>query len=624
MRRALSLFQTTKMVLLISALIWLVPFWAKAETSTVQDSSATDQLTSVVTTNWTSPVNNLSMRVQFPSTVAFTDPIEIGLELRIDSSQQHSPPTTKAPVLEETHTTLRLTNLQTGIENEYKQPSSEDTQAGDEVDGHRLAERIGVPLSFRVDCDPREVDLARYNRDSIYVWREPRNTSVHESLPLGRYSVRVEVLVPQTEPGVWHGLLISPPFTIQVIGSGGELREQVFLFPNELRLKRGPVVGWDQGDIDTVRVETSPNHFLEYRITSEYGGHRAVGLPECPVVFLNGDLPRSFALSQLSLKPNKRIVFINGHMDLHFRFELVESILAPGRRRGCGTSDKRSKLWESDLSISLTKAQFDSLFIPESEAYDYHTIIVPRSLHLGPEDSLRFEAQDAELREVRCPRGFYIETRVSVGTDSVIRIDGPPQSPILAINHISSNSTLRLRIEAFASERNGISDILLWSGLSEISNWDRDYAVVEEFSQPKPESWPMRTYRVPSQLILTEKLELTAAPGDSIEVSLVRKPGTVLLAALITGNVCYGRFPPDLAGVPIEIASADLRGDTLTCVLDLYERPVGSMSVGSHETLWSNRYSIPLTKKLAKKLRKHLQNHGASLRNLGPNAVTFR
>jgi hypothetical protein len=283
--------------------------------------------------------------------------------------------------------------------------------------------------------------------------------------------------------------------------------------------------------------------------------------------------------------------------------------------------NRRTKLWERDLSIDITKTQYDSLFLSESEAYDFHTIIVPSVLRVSPKAGLCFEAGDAVLREVRCPRGYRIITIATVGTDSVRCSTRPPQSPISETPAIAADSLVPLRIEVYAfdtargtvSEPSSGSRLLLWSGLSELSSNEREFEVIEEFSQPEQVPWPMRTHYIPRYLHLTKDLKLIREPSDSVEITLIRSPETVLLAALASGNERITRLPPDLAGIPISLTSASLHGDTLTCRLDLYERRIGSVGIGSYETLYSHQYLVPLSRKQAKGLRKHLKGLQSSL-----------
>jgi hypothetical protein len=274
---------------------------------------------------------------------------------------------------------------------------------------------------------------------------------------------------------------------------------------------------------------------------------------------------------------------------------------------------------------------FDSLTISDSEVYDYHTIIVPSNLRHDSEDSLRFEAKGGVLREVRCPRGYHINSKVTVGSDSVIWANGPDPFPVLPLPSDTANSGITFRFEKYACDPTvanpadvGVwNSVLLWSGRSEVKGTAREFEVTEEYSQPEPETWPMRTHFVPGCLQMTDDLELIRVPTDSIEITLIRSPGAVLLAAITSGSVCTTQLPPDLEGISVALTSASLWGDTLTCRLDLYERPVGSTVFGSYETLWSRQYKVPLTKSQAKKLRKHIQKQEPSMFHRG-TGVSFR
>jgi hypothetical protein len=618
-----------------SVLMILIPAWTFAGMVSEPYSSPPEPRTADGITEWSSPVNELSVRVQYTPTVEYADPIDVKVELCQKSSLPHVFLPGDHAALNELRLTLRLIDLHTGTEHEYL-PSDQATCLGepsvtDEAVWSRSDSSWSGCFRFKVDCDPRVVNLDRYNRDSTYFWREAREVVVHESLPLGTYAARLEIFGPQPARGGWHGLLTSAPFTLTIEGQDAGKQERSFVFPRGLRLVKGPVVNWEPDDVDTVRIETSPHHFLEFRITSDYGDLRAPGLPEAPAILLNRDLPWQFAQSPLSLKPKKRIVFVDGTIDMSWHFELVESVLAPGKNRCCTVSDRHSRLWEADLSIGITKSLFDSLTVTESEVYDYHTIIVPSSLRHDPEDNLRFEAKGAVLREARCPRGYHINSKVTVGSDSVIWTNGPDLFPVLPFPSGTTNSSITFRFEIYAcdpsiadpADLDSWNSVLLWSGRSEVKGTAREFVFTEEYSQPEPETWPMRTHHVPGSLQMTDDMELIRAPTDSIEITLIRSPGTALLAAITSGNVCSTQLPPDLEGVTVELTSASLWGDTLTCRLDLYERPVGSTVFGSYETLWSHQYKVPLTKNQAKKLRKHIEKQEPSMFPRG-TGVSFR
>ncbi len=573
-------------------------------------------------TAWTDPVGNLAVRVLYTPEVEFTEPIEIGLQLRTDNGQQSGTAGADSLMLDGAEVVLQVVNMQTFLGERYRQSISAIhllSAGGIGADAMRDNSEVwSEPLAFEVDQGWAVIDLSKYNRNTGYIWNEPRTKTLRESLPSGTYAARLDLVRARSETGGWHGLITSPSFTIRVSPTKPEQEFKIFLFPHEFRFTEGPIVDWAPDAVDTVAVETNPYGWLDYRIKSSFGDIRSVGLPECPIILLRRDLPRALAQSKLSLKPGdrrNRIVFVDGRLELHFSFELIELSIAPQRDCYIACSDRAEMLWSMTLDTVMTKAQFDSLTLQEQDVYEYHTIIVPTALRFGHDDNLLFDNYDAELREVRFPKGWLMETELKVGYQESVRIDRPPSSPMVLAEHPLPNGTIPLVIKVYAvrpgqsvaNGRDSLDYLLLWSGSSTINNKDREFEVIEELSQPAPEIWSFRSCYLPGRLLMTDSLYLISDYTDSIEVSINRRPETALLAAVISGSERFTNLPPYLAGAAIKVKYPSLEGDTMTCSIDLYERPEGSGIMGSYDRLWSRTYRIPLTAEQAETFRELLR-----------------
>ncbi|RME21494.1 MAG: hypothetical protein D6800_12025, partial [Candidatus Zixiibacteriota bacterium] len=340
----------------------------------VAQGAAYEDLRITDTTAWSTPSGNLRLRAMYSRTVPYGNPVRVEIQIGLASTLGTSVPDSVLFPVDTALLSLLLTDMATGRQVQL-QPTSplafhKRTDSTRQIVVLRDSTNWTKILTFRVDCDTSTASLSRNNRDSVYTWQRPRVFTVHPSLAAGRYTLYLELMAPSSGEDLWSGFVNSPQFVIAVVDSVDALRQRMFTFPRRLRLREGPYVGWDEEDIDTVTVMTYRHRYLEYRIESAWGDYRTLGLPECPVIVLNRILPTSFVPGLLRLRPRKRIVFVDGRCDLSFHFVLYERERLPGQYCPSFPTSKPQRIWERNLSLTITRNEYDSLRETTEDLYD--------------------------------------------------------------------------------------------------------------------------------------------------------------------------------------------------------------------------------------------------------------
>ncbi len=578
------------------------------------------------TTSWSRPMEGLSLRIIYHPIVRYGDSITIEYEIRYTDEEIESPVSLNESGFDSLQCRLRLTDKTVNAEYVFNASNiiSDSVKHGNE----RSANIVKGRCVFKVEKDIRGGKLRKRRRNPFYTWKTPRADTSTKSLPVGDYDVQLELFLTGRDSTSGNKLVISNPFEIEISHEDGINTERTFLFPKALRVSRGPLIDWDRDDMDTVTLTIDPGYDLQFQCLSVYGDLSAPGLPEFPVVLLNRDIPAGFIHPQLLLKPKKRPVFVDGKATLDFRFILMSCFSANGRVRGYRPSEK---IWEKEMSVDISEEEYDSLYIPETELYDYRTLIVPKVLRIGVDDSLRFEGADAGLIEVRYPRHEHISSRICIGGNNILLRRRLPESPLMKLPEVGPNSVIPIKIEIFCGEPDTCAVCdgdtldagLLWSGEGEITNFGHEFEITETFVCEIPEKWPLRTYYIPRELLFNENSELIPDTSNSIRITIIREPGTALLARIATGNDRISSLPPDFKGGPIRLNSGSLQGDTLRCRFELYESPVGQTDYGGHEPFWTRNYLIPLTKKQVKHVRE-LNNNRKNSWGRFPSGTVIR
>ena len=558
-------------------------------------------------------LSNDKMIINYNENYLFTKPIDINISLLSEGKDNEA---INNSVLEKAYARLRLFNI-----NENREIILNIKQLPQyRQEGNNPAIILDSPfhLSFRTDSIRNGPYIRRLNpSDSLFIRNEriyPSQDTVVTGLIRGQYLAWLELFIPECNTDTPYGLFFSPQFSFQVKPSQDSLKTISFTWPRELKLKPGPILSYDESDLDTITFEINPDLDLDYGIRSNLGNIMLNNIPYFPKVLLNPNLPVDYIDYPLLLKPTDSIVFEDGQTTLSFKTNLRAFHTFPMQSCCFYTSD--NFLWEDSLSITINRDKYDSLFLTHQDLYDKYTLLIPQKIGLKKQHFLTFESENCKLREMKVLKNTGFLTEILIDGQPLRTIPGLPRSPLIEIDSgFFKDETTRLRMNIYNIDIKAPDSLnypsdrkKIWSGLYLIDERDKEYDLIEELYDALPNEYTKYVYRIPNSFKINDELNVHTDDTAFTTISFEKHPDKGVVVLFISGDDQFD-LSPDIINPIGKLKFPAYSQDTVYYKINIYHPWLKSHSYRLDESsiIWSKSYKMPVTKKQGKKIRKLLK-----------------
>ena len=604
--------------ILITAVLFIPGFSAAEQKIDMEPVDVPNKMTE---TGWSRPDSGLLMRLRYPEAVSYIQPLEMYIDFIADSGVTIPDTALLRKLLTPSSVTLRMTNSMTG--DLFEMPADEfeiNRVAAADNNGNLngVTIRAWFSLSGTVDQPYRIVDnhpwVSKYN----FVW------SKHESreFPLlteGTYLGYVQVRIAEKNPVVPGRLFVANWFDLDIIGRDSVTREMTFRYPKKIKLGPGPCVTWDDDDLEEFTVTTHIDRYLEFSLRVDNCDFVQEGVPVFPCFNFGGRACLCDSLTELRFDLPERPAFVNGQWSITFNASLEERSLF--RRDRCWVPGKCDTLWQREMTLTVDAGDYYAAVIPESELYDYQTVLIPDTIRIIEGGLIGYDPGDVSALEVRLQPGEKIYTEISLAGERIARKEGGPVPPLADISgKIASFEHPPLTVRVLKTRDSALNrfcfenpedTVDIWRGEYELNIADNRFGIKNQEKYDQPPTFRRRRFLIPDSLYLNDDLEL-AFDSNFTLVELEKRDSAVVLIHLKAWE-SKSFFPSEFPN-PIFMTIPGRKcfyPDELVCVLNLFEVVPHADGYGYEvvKSLWTKAYHIDLSEKQCRTFNKILPKY---------------
>jgi len=583
---------------IISTLIFclLLPVIGNTESANGSDS--------INNTGWGDYIDGLRLQVSYKKEVFYLDSISLKISLLINRSEVPALQPLPEESLTRSFIALRLICIDNGSSCKLKNtPFDLWTELSDQGSISDISTDSIVTFSTQFNNVGRKIKHKIRPKGDISC-HNCNDTAIYQVIAIGDYITQVELFMPETDSGNWHGLLLSPQFDLHITGSEDFVDKQSFTFPNRLKLSQGPMITFDENDMDTSTYNIREDAYRSFSLSGGIGEVIAYCPPKFPDIYLNNGLTSTNTNECIiNAFMQDKVIFENGR----YTFKLSASFFESSNyiNSSCGRGYRG--FWRRSLFLDIEKSAYDSLFIPLSEIYDFSTAIVPARININ-NGQLSFDGMDSiGYRELRAPKGSRLFTELRFDSTKDITINGLYNFYEDMYLDNDSNLFPQVIFISIFTEDSTKKTNTLWEGEYVNSNQSPEYILQNENYSKYPEALDFIQIFMPSGIKINEALEISADYSDSIILEFYKKPDAIILANIGGDGDRSKMVSTSLDGVIFTpVTPHVLNGSMYRFTIELYSIPYDENHVQRRmgTKIWEKDYDLKLSKKTAKKMQK--------------------